>query len=1178
MRAHLGVLPGLAVLLSALLLVACDSDDSGMDDPPPEPPPADVSEEVGPGGGTLTTDDGRLTLTIPSGALSNTETITIDGVSTDDLGSAFDEVVEDLGVENAYELGPDGLDFQEPVTVRLASDQAPVQTPDSVGVAAEFLFTSDAGTIEGLDSLRTTIDTTANEVVVTGQMTHFTPLVTTQANNGVSFFVFDVPETLDVDDEFEARAVIGSSTAGPLAELVTLESPARYTDESAAPLAPTFSPLTQELSTNDEDNFEGIFSYTCPETGRGVYEAGLSVQVTFDFDSGPVTAESFADFVTTVECVEAPEFALSVLKEGSGSGSVASDPGGIDCGEDCEDTYPEGTEVTLTATPNEGSVFDGWSGNIQGGTGCDGTGDCIVEMDADRTVTANFNIKAEAAASIQSFEFVGSTGLDATVDWTIQVNPDADPGDVGIELDLGDGTTSTPPSIGEQVGDDPPTFSGQTDHTYDVPGEYEPSATLFFDGESIGTAQTSVVTEAPPEITGSTGELTGLRTIAFDFQMRWNGSLDLIQATFDGDGDGEDVMEMPVEQGLEEGLIKSEIEFEYTDDLSFPVMSMFEVANTQSGESNSLSFEMQEVTLAVEKDGQGTVTGVAFPVGPVIDCGSNCEQEVLLGRGPFGSVSIELTASAADGYDFAGWSGDIGDAPSGSSTITVEMNQDRTVTATFEKESGPEADLFISVDPPEGEFAANEEIEHDLTIGNDGPSEAESVGFVLNVDLGEFSEGPNHPDVNCDPTPTQELGCSYPGTFPVGMWDLTVTTRAEAEGTQTVNGEISAFTEDPNESNNTDEGSVTIEGGVNAVPTGLLGLSDYGITSPEAPFYLAGAVQGWGYGTYGHASSAARQDEVDFGQLTGTFINAYAGSNGFSVVDLRTGEELLRRAPDLGIIGSPAFGVIGLSETPVGPESPATIIVFGETGIGFYDTEGGGSNIANQTTAFDAFPAGGNPLSGYAVAVQDGVHFIGFSEENQRHNSYEQFVEDSAFDNQVVSAWMPDDGTPDDTPALVLDRAQESGLYLLARGGSPPVRIADLGSDARKVRCINPDGGELVCGVTVFGDDEVTILTWDGQNAPTVQGTVPVGDGPVDLGLTLLANGNVALVTTGFNDHTVTEIEIAPDGSVVGTETRSVLDGCQNPGHALYVQDDESLKVVGTCFNSDNAFVEESRF
>lgn len=43
-------------------------------------------------------------------------------------------------------------------------------------------------------------------------------------------------------------------------------------------------------------------------------------------------------------------------------------------------------------------------------------------------------------------------------------------------------------------------------------------------------------------------------------------------------------------------------------------------------------------------------------------------------------------------------------------------------------------------------------------------------------------------------------------------------------------------------------------------------------------------------------------------------------------------------------------------------------------------------------------------------------------------------------------------------------------------------------------------------------------------------------------------------------------------------ETRPVLDGCQSPGPAIYVQDDESLKVVGTCFNSDNAFVGESRF
>ena len=41
--------------------------------------------------------------------------------------------------------------------------------------------------------------------------------------------------------------------------------------------------------------------------------------------------------------------------------------------------------MTLTATPEAGSVFAGWSG------ACTGTGDCVVTMDAVKSVTATFN-------------------------------------------------------------------------------------------------------------------------------------------------------------------------------------------------------------------------------------------------------------------------------------------------------------------------------------------------------------------------------------------------------------------------------------------------------------------------------------------------------------------------------------------------------------------------------------------------------------------------------------------------------------------------------------------------------------------------------------------------------------------------------------------------------------------
>ena len=53
---------------------------------------------------------------------------------------------------------------------------------------------------------------------------------------------------------------------------------------------------------------------------------------------------------------------LTVVKSGGGSGTVTSNPAGINCGSDCSASFTNGTSVTLTATPASGSTFAGWEG------------------------------------------------------------------------------------------------------------------------------------------------------------------------------------------------------------------------------------------------------------------------------------------------------------------------------------------------------------------------------------------------------------------------------------------------------------------------------------------------------------------------------------------------------------------------------------------------------------------------------------------------------------------------------------------------------------------------------------------------------------------------------------------------------------------------------------------------
>jgi List-Bact-rpt repeat protein len=92
-----------------------------------------------------------------------------------------------------------------------------------------------------------------------------------------------------------------------------------------------------------------------------------------------------------------PTAGLALSASGSGGGSITSDLAGIECDASCEAQIRSGAEVTLAATPDEDSVFAGWSGG-----GCSGTGDCTVEMSEARSVSAEFEALAGPPAPAQA--------------------------------------------------------------------------------------------------------------------------------------------------------------------------------------------------------------------------------------------------------------------------------------------------------------------------------------------------------------------------------------------------------------------------------------------------------------------------------------------------------------------------------------------------------------------------------------------------------------------------------------------------------------------------------------------------------------------------------------------------------------------------------------------------------
>jgi hypothetical protein len=101
-----------------------------------------------------------------------------------------------------------------------------------------------------------------------------------------------------------------------------------------------------------------------------------------------VTGSMTANLVCYTGGAGGGEPILTVNFLGSGTGTVTSSTSGFNCESEflsCEDSFPSGTTVTLTATPVAPSTFGGWSG------GCTGTSTCVLVLQTDTIVTAEFD-------------------------------------------------------------------------------------------------------------------------------------------------------------------------------------------------------------------------------------------------------------------------------------------------------------------------------------------------------------------------------------------------------------------------------------------------------------------------------------------------------------------------------------------------------------------------------------------------------------------------------------------------------------------------------------------------------------------------------------------------------------------------------------------------------------------
>jgi subtilisin family serine protease len=330
----------------------------------------------------------------------------------------------------------------------------------------------------------------------------------------------------------------------------------------------------------------------------------------------------------------APTFAVMVAKNGTGTGTVVSTPAGINCGGDCNERFPGGATVTLTATPSAGSLFTGWSGG-----GCSGTGTCVVSTTA--TVTATFNIPAPftvtvtktGAGTVTSNPAGINCGGDCTGTYpggtTMTLTAAADAGSVFTGWN-GGGCAGAGACVVSTTATVTATFS------------VIPPQPITVTVDKNGSTGTGTVTSTPAGIDCG-GDCTGTYPGGTTVTLTHRATAGSRFAGWSGGCSGTTTCEV-------------------TSTVS--VTAIFNVLPPPG-----------TFTVTILKGGDGTGKVASAQTG--IDCGAICSANFL------NSTTVTVTATADGGSTFTGWSGG-GCTGTGSCVV----NTAATVTATFDAPAG----------------------------------------------------------------------------------------------------------------------------------------------------------------------------------------------------------------------------------------------------------------------------------------------------------------------------------------------------------------------------------------------------------------------------------------------------------------------------------------------------------
>ncbi|MGH3054490.1 MAG: InlB B-repeat-containing protein, partial [Gaiellaceae bacterium] len=354
-----------------------------------------------------------------------------------------------------------------------------------------------------------------------------------------------------------------------------------------------------------------------------------------------------------------------------GSGSVTRSPN--------QASFASGTIVTLTAVPDAGYHFVGWSGDLSGSTN-----PVTITMSADKNLTATFAINTYTITlSAVGNGSVSKSPNQATYTHGTAVSVTATPSS-GYHLSAwsGDLTGTT----------NPDTLIMDSDKS--VTGTFVINTYTL----SITTVGSGTVTKSPDQASyshGSSATLTATPAVGYHF-VGWSGDLSgsaspvpitmdankSVTATF-----AINTYALNVSVTGSGAVSKSPNQATYSHGVSVTLLATASAGYHFTGWSGDLTGSANPA--AITMDGIKNIT--ATFAANLLVLTVNISGQGSVSRSPDEATyapgtPVQLQATAAPGYHFTGWSGDLTGT---TNPATVSMDVNRLVTATFIANTSP---------------------------------------------------------------------------------------------------------------------------------------------------------------------------------------------------------------------------------------------------------------------------------------------------------------------------------------------------------------------------------------------------------------------------------------------------------------------------------------------------------